>query len=128
MLLSVGINHNFADEIILRSGGNTVAQGLAGLTLQCGCEVSVAFVGNNGQLVHLVNIFAEKFLILANTVAVNADTQATAYLLTLGSGGIAVAKRTDLEHIRIIPALAERGMREDETCRFLETQQTFFIL
>ena len=91
MLLSIGILYHFADKVVLRRGCYAVAQSLAGLTLQSRSEVSVAFVSNDGQLVHLVDILAEKFLVLADTVPVNADTQATANLLTFGCSRIAVA-------------------------------------
>ena len=105
MLFAIDIPDNFSKEIILRGCGYSVAKSLACLTLECGCKVGIALVGNNGQLVNFMNIFAEQFLVLANAVLVNTDTQATAYLLTLGRGTVAVAKRTYLEHIRVIPAL-----------------------
>lgn len=77
-------------------------------------EVSVAFVSNDGQLVYLVNILAEKFLILADTILVNTDSQTSTDFLTFGSGRIAMTERTNLEYIRVIPALTECRMGEDK--------------
>ena len=40
----------------------------------------------------------------------------------------AVLERAYLEYIRVVPALAQCGVREDEACRLFEAEQTFLVL
>ena len=37
-------------------------------------------------------------------------------------------QRTNLEHIRVIPALTQSRVREDESCRLIEGEQAFLVL
>ena len=41
---------------------------------------------------------------------------------------IGVFERADLEHVRIVPTLAQCGVAEDEPGRFAEAQQAFLVL
>jgi hypothetical protein len=91
------------------------------LGLQTAGEVVVAFVGDNHQLVDVL---------VKNTLAVLIDgkAQATTDFLSLASGGAALVERANLEDVRVIPALAQRRMAEDEPERLLHTEQPFLVL
>lgn len=128
MFFTIVVFHNLTEEIVLGSGSYTVAQSLACFALQSCSEIRITLVGYDCQLVNIMHVFTEQFLVLTDAVLVNADTQATANLLTFGGSRITVAQRAYLEHIRIIPALAERGMGEYEACRFQNSADVLYSL
>ena len=71
--------------------------------------------------------FTQSLCIHANALLVNADTQSTTYLLTLGCCTASMAQGAYLEYIRVVPSFTQCRVREDESCRFVETQQTLLV-
>ena len=60
---------------------------------------------------------------------VDGDTKPTPNLLPLLRSAVAaMLERADLEHIRVVPALAQRRVRENEAHRIVEAQQQLLIL
>ena len=66
-------------------------------------------------------------LILAFTALIDAQTQAPAHFLPAGDGIIAVFQSADNEHVRIVPALAQGGMGENEAGGFVQGEQAFLV-
>src|SRR5260221_7678793 len=59
--------------------------------------------------------------------AVHRQAHPSADLLALLDLGNGLVQRTDLEHVGIVPALTERGVREDEGHWLIERQQALFF-
>ena len=74
-----------------------------------------------------MHLIAKQFGIHSRTVLIDTDTQSSSHLLTLCCSGIGMSQRTNLEYVRIIPSLAQSGMRENKSRRFLKTQQPLLV-
>ena len=59
---------------------------------------------------------------------IDAQTHTTPHFLAFTYLIGCIFERADLKHIRIVPTLSQCRMREDETCRLIETKQTFLVL
>jgi len=106
----------------------TIPQYLLGLTLQGIDKTAVTLIGNDRQSVQIVYVLAQGFKVHSNAVPVHTQTQSSAYLLTLGHGGIGVTQRADLENIRVVPTFPQGRVREDKPRGLIETQQTLLVL
>ncbi|GFI39506.1 hypothetical protein IMSAGC016_01283 [Muribaculaceae bacterium] len=73
-------------KVIGRSLGSTFAQGFSRFLLESRGEVCITLIGDNSKNIYIMDVVSKQFLILTDAVAVNGDTQATANLLTFGSG------------------------------------------
>ena len=60
-------------------------------------------------------------------VLVDAEAQAAPYLLPGGESGFLVDEGADLEHVRVIPALLQRGMGENEAQRAGKAEKPFLV-
>ena len=84
----------------------------------------------NRQNVDVVHVVSEDIGIHALTILVNAKAQSTTDFLTLPDFAAALLQGANLEYIRVIPALAQSGMREDKTHRrpfWIAVEQQLFI-
>ena len=84
------------------------------------CKILVALIGDDHQL---VDVFIEHTL----TCLVHGQAEATADLLPFLRGGNRFVQRADLEHIRIVPPFAQRGMAENEPQRLLGGEEAFLV-
>ena len=100
--------NDLAGEVFDRHLGRTVAESLLGLFLEVINEGLVALVGNDRQFIDVLDhLLAELFQIHPVAVLVHADTKATADFLTFRDSRCSMAQRTDLENVRVVPALTE---------------------
>ena len=97
--------------------------------LQAFGEPLVAFRRDHGQQVHIKEFrIAEQVAVLAHALAVHAQAQSAANLLSFADFVVRMLQRADLEHVGIVPSLAQRGMAEDEPRGLFEAQQAFLVL
>ena len=108
-------------EEVRSSLGGTLAERFSCLLLQISHECGITLIGYDRQFINVLNLFLSKFLkIHTDTVLVYANTKSTTDFLTFCNSGSCMAKRTDLEHIRIVPSLTESGVREDKSRRLFK--------
>ncbi len=121
-------NGELREEVVIDLG-RALSQGLGNVFLQVRSEFLIAFRSDDGECVDVEEqlLVAEGLLVLAHAVVVDAQTQATAHLLTLADFVRGIFERADLEHVGVVPAFAQRRMAEDETHWFVEAQQTFLV-
>ena len=74
-----------------------------------------------------MNAVAAALRIHTVAVLIDTKTQATTDFLPLRRVAVGVLQGADLEHIRVVPALTQCGVGEDEPCRFVKRQQPFFV-
>ena len=89
--------------------------------LQAVRERAVTFVGDDGEDV-------KAFVVQAFALLIHGQAQAASNFLAAARFGDGLIERTDLENVRIVPALFERGMGKDKTNGLLEREQTFLVL
>ena len=90
-----------------------------------GDEVGVGLVGDDGQLVDVVH---RDGVVHPLAVLVDSQAQAAADLLTPGDGVVALLEHAHHEHVRVVPALAQGGVGEDEPHGLVERQQPLLVL
>jgi len=73
----------------------------------------VALIGDHGQDVDLRIVDAAAILI-------DGESDAPSDLLSLPHLGDSLVQRANLEDVRVVPTLTERGVREDEGDRLIE--------
>lgn len=66
-----------------------------------------------------MNIVSKRIGIHTLTVLIDAETQATAYFLTLANVAAGLLQRADLEYIWVIPTFTKCGMRKYKSNRRL---------
>lgn len=88
--------------------------------LQTVSKFFIAFVRHDGQRIDLETVAAD-------TVLIDAEAQATPDLLPLLHGARRLIQRANLEDVRIVPALAQRRVGEDEAQRCLHGKQAFLV-
>ena len=91
------------------------------LLLEVVRELLVALRRDNGQGVDLEATQAD-------AVLVHAEAKTTADRLATLALGADVAQPTDLEDVRVVPALAQSGVGEDELERRLQAEQPLLVL
>ena len=67
-------------------------------------------------------------MVHAVAVLVDGQAQAAADFLAARDGVVAVLERADDEHVRVVPAFAQRRVREDEAHRLVQRQQALLVL
>jgi len=67
------------------------------------------------------------FDVHAVAALIHAQAHTAPDLLTFLSRAVGVLERTNLKHIRIVPALTKSGMGKDEPRRLVEGKQTLFV-
>ena len=98
-----------------------LAQALAYIGLQVPHERLVALRRNHGEQVHAVNLVgSQQYGVLTVAVLVDSQAHAAADLLALARLGAGLFEGADLEDVRVVPALAQRRVAEDEAHRLVE--------
>ena len=116
--------HLALEELDLRLAGPG-GERLGDLLLEPGDEVGVRLVGHDGQLVDVVD---GDGVVHALAVLVDGDAETAADLLAAGDGVVALLEHPHHEDVGVVPALAKRGVGEDEPHRFVERQQALLVL
>ena len=83
---SVSTSDNFPFKEFDVSFGRPLPKSFLCLFLKSIHEIRVTLIGDDCQLVNLLDIFSEFLIIHSVSLLVHADTQATTYLLSLGYG------------------------------------------
>ena len=108
VLRSIIAGHDFTSEEVNVCLCRTVVEVLLDVALQVSHKGCISFAGYDGKSVYLMHLFRKCVVVLAHTISVYAQTQATAHLLTLLRNAVRLAKRTYLEHVGIVPTFTER--------------------
>ena len=120
--------HCEAGEESLGHGLGALAQGCPDVALQGAGEVAVALGRDDGEGVHALDLgLAQGLQVLALALAVDAQAQAAPHLLALAGLRVGVLEGADLEHVGVVPALAQGGVREDEPGRLVEGEQALLV-
>ena len=130
-LVSIVVGQNLVAEQIGIDHTGTVCNCFCQLALQPSCEGIVAFAGDNGQQIDVMDIVTQDIGIHAVAVLIDAETQTAADFLALTDFAAALLQSADLEHIGVVPTFSEGRVGEDEAYRgFLgiEVQKKFFLL
>ena len=114
-------------EVLTRSNRGAIVKHRFNIRLQICNEGLVALAGNNGQGVDFMHTVPAALHIHTVAVLVDAKAQTTTNFLPLCGITVRMFQRADLEHIRVIPALTQRRVGENEPRRLLKRQQPFFI-
>ena len=115
VVLPVGVRHRDGGELVLLHDAEADAGIVLDLLLEVLGELLVAFGGDDGQR---VDVEAAQALALL----VDAETQAAADGLAALALGAHLAQGANLEDVRVVPALAQGGVGEDELQRRLEAR------
>ena len=100
-------------------------QGLGDFALEPGDEVGVGLVGDDRELVDVVD---GDGVVHPLAVLVNGQAQPAPDLLATGDGVVALLEHAHDEHVGVVPAFTQRGVGEDEPNRFGERQQPLLVL
>ena len=118
-----------ADKILCGRLGGTVVEILSNTALQIRDELLVPVGGDDRQMVHPLHLAAQNMDVLSIAVLIDTQPQPASDLLSLLRGtAAAVFQRTDLEHIGIVPALAECRVRKDKPHGIFKGEQSFLVL
>ena len=124
-LLSVRGDQDLVQEIgVVRLAGAR-GERVEHLALEPLGEILVALAGDDGEHVDLVDHFRRVHPV---ALLIHAQPHAAAHLLPLHDGAVAVLERADGEDVRVVPAFAQRGVREDEADRLVEGEQALLVL
>ena len=114
-------------EVLTRSNRGSVIKHRFNIRLQVCNEGLVALAGNNGQGVDFMHTVPAALHIHTVAVLIDAKTQTATDFLPLCGIAVRMFQGTDLEHIRVIPALTQGRVGEDEPRRLLKRQQPFLV-
>ncbi len=130
LLLAANLQAEFAVLEELRRGFlRAVVEVLLDLVLEGIDERGIALGGDDRQFVDIVDSRLVEFRkVLAYALGIDTKTQATPYLLPLLRSTIGLAQGANLEHIGVVPALAQCRVGEYEADRLLETEQPLLVL
>ena len=120
--------HRLPLEIRLRRRLRALVQLRLHLLLQIADKPGVALTRDHRQHIHLVHRIAQHRPIHPLPRLIDREAQPSAHLLPLCRHTRCVLQRTDLEHIRIIPALAQRRVGENHARRLIKRKQPLLIL
>ena len=126
--LAAGVVYDFADEQFVGDLARTIRHRFGVFGLERLGEAVVGLAGDDRQDVYLLDFAAQHGDILPLAILIHAEAQTATDLLPLADVGGALLQRADLEHVGVVPALAQRGVREDEPHRLVETEQTLLVL
>ena len=114
-------------EVLTRSNRGSVIKHRFNIRLQVRNEGLVALAGNNRQGVDFMHAVTAALHIHTVAVLVDTKAQATTDFLPLCGIAVRMLQSADLEHIRVVPALAQGRVGEDEPRRLLKRQQPFLV-
>ena len=114
LFVALCIHKHFAFEEICGDSHRATGDCIRKLGLQALGKAVVALAGNDRQHIDRMDIISQYIGIHALADLIDAQTQAASHLLTLADLAAALFQSTDLKHIRVIPALAQRRVGEDE--------------
>ena len=117
--------HNLAREVGLVGHLRTGRQRVTDVLLQRSDEVLVALAGHHGEHVHVMD---DGGMVHAVAMLIDGQAQASADFLAAGDGVVAVLERADDEHVGVVPAFAQRRVREDEAHRLIQRQKALLVL
>ena len=120
--------HRLSGKVGLRRRLRTIVQLRLHLLLQIADEPRIALARDHRQHIHLMHCIPQQCPIHPLSPLIDRETQASAHLLPLRRHTRRVLERTDLEHIRIVPALAQRRVGENHARRLIEREQPLLIL
>ena len=105
-----------------------LAQALAYIGLQIPHERLVALRRDHGEQVHAVHlVWSQQSGVLTVAVLVDGKAYAAADFLALARLGARFLESADLEDVRVVPALAQRRVAEDEAHRLIEGEQALLV-
>ena len=127
--LAVCILQIFPQEQLRLNLARPVGQNLRKASLQRFHILAKRKIRNDRQLVELLHLSAEYALVHAFALLVDAQAQAAPNFLPAANVRIALLFQcADLKHVRIVPALAERRVGENEPNRLVHAEQPLFVL
>ena len=94
-----------------------VHDGCGNIMLQVARKRFIALARDDGEEVHLLYGALQPRLVHALAVLIDAEAHAAANFLPFARLAAALLQRADLEDVRIVPALFQRGVRENEPHR-----------
>ena len=115
-------------EIRLRRRLRTIVQLRLHLLLQIADKSRIALARDHRQHIHLMHRISQHHPIHPLARLIDREAQPSAHLLPLRRHTRRMLQRTDLEHIRIVPALAQRRVGENHARRLIEREQPLLIL
>ena len=121
------LNQILALEVLTRSNRGSVIKHRFNIRLQVRNEGLVALAGNNRQCVDFMYAVAAALHIHTVAVLVDAKAQTTTNFLPLCGIAVRMLQSADLEHIRVVPALTQGRVGENEPRRFFKGQQPFLV-
>ena len=117
----VGVGDGDGGELVALDDAEADAGVGLDLLLELLGELPVALAGDDGERV-------DGAVADAAAVLVDADAEAAADGLAPLALGADVAERADLEHVGVVPPLAEGGVGEDELERLVEAEEPLLVL
>lgn len=127
-LCAVGIGQDLPRKQPCIHGARACGHRLCQPLLQGGGKFAERHIGDQRQLVQLLHLAAQHAFVHALAVLVDAQAQTAPDFLTAADFRFPLRfQRADLEHIRVIPALAQGRVREDKPHRLVQTQQAFLV-
>ena len=114
-------------EVLTRSNRGSVIKHRFNIRLQICNEGLVALAGNNRQCVDFMHAVPAALHIHTVAVLVDAKTQTATDFLPLCGIAVRMLQSADLEHIRVVPTLAQSRVGENEPRGLLKGQQSFLI-
>ena len=117
LLVALFVFDNLADEQFHCNGAGTVSNCSGQIRLQTFGERVVTFAGNNSEDVNVMHVISKYIGIHSLAGLVDAEAQAAPHLLPLADIAAALLQGANLEYIRVVPALPQGGVGEDEPHR-----------
>ena len=116
-------------EECLRDLLGPVAQDGPDVALQRLHKALVALGCHDREGVHLLQLgLAQGLQVLTLAVLVHAQAQTAPHLLALARLGVRVLEGADLEHVGVVPALAQSRVTEDEPRGLVKGEQALLVL
>ena len=114
-----GVHNDLALEEVGSNRHGAIRNRIGKLSLQALCKAVIALTGDDGQHIDRMNIIAKDIGIHTLAVLIDAQAQSATDFLTFANLAAALFQCANLEHVRVVPAFAQRGVRENETHRGL---------
>ena len=114
LFVASGIHNDLTLEQISSNRHRTSGNCIGKLSLQALCEAVIAFTGDNGQNIDGLHIVSKHVGVHAFAVLIDTQAQTATDLLPLANLAAALFQCANLEHVRVVPAFAQCGVRENE--------------
>ena len=105
---------HLAFEEVCGDRNRTIRDRIRKLGLQAFGKAVVALAGNDGQHIDCMDIVSQHIGVHAPAVLIDAKAQAASHFLPFTDFAAALLQRADLEHVRVIPAFPQGGVRKDK--------------